>query len=314
MTRISLPTVRFSPYIVPLILDIVALLACAGRGISGRRAVGLLAAGLFVFVGSLGSDSHDVLIFANTAFFSLYASPSYVFGLVVFLALLIALHEQLLGRPRGLVRLGPGDAAADRLLGRQGDDLPGPARRAGAVPGRGPRRRPVASARYRRRWRAARVRPRRGDRAGADRRRVPGQLLADATAASRGACRSIRRARSVRWSWSSTPNRGCRPAAAPACSGWPRKRRRDPRVLRRDAGRNPGGAGRRRASADALNDASYRAADRVARALSAAQSQGQQRVLLHLLRALLPHRSSRPRGSCGYGTAPGLCRWVPPWC
>ena len=43
------------------------------------------------------------------------------------------------------VRLGPGDAAADRLLGRQGDDPPGPARRAGAVPGRGPRRRPVAT-------------------------------------------------------------------------------------------------------------------------------------------------------------------------
>jgi hypothetical protein len=107
LTGISLPTVLFRLYIVPLILDIVALLACAGRGIGGRRAVGLLAAGLFVFVGSMGLDSHDVLMFANTAFFSLYASPSYVFGLVVFLAVLIVLHEQLSGfhGPSGWVLL-----------------------------------------------------------------------------------------------------------------------------------------------------------------------------------------------------------------
>ena len=96
ITGLPLPAVLFRLYIVPLIVDVVALLACAGRSIGGRRLVGLLAAGLFLFVGSLGLDSHDLLTFSNTAFFSLYGSPSYVFGLVLFLATLIVLHEQLM--------------------------------------------------------------------------------------------------------------------------------------------------------------------------------------------------------------------------
>jgi hypothetical protein len=99
ITHIPLPTVLFRLYILPLVIDLVALLACAGRTIGGRRAVGLVTAGLFVFVGALGLDKSDQLAFANTVFFSIYDSPSYLLGLVMFVAALIVLHENLATRP-----------------------------------------------------------------------------------------------------------------------------------------------------------------------------------------------------------------------
>ncbi len=95
LTHIPLPTLLFRLYILPLVVAIVALLATAGRVVSGRRLVGILAAGLFLFVGQLGLDSHEPLVFANTVFFSIYDSPSYVLGLLMFLAALVVLYEQL---------------------------------------------------------------------------------------------------------------------------------------------------------------------------------------------------------------------------
>jgi hypothetical protein len=95
LTHIPLPTLLFRLYVLPPVVAIVALLACAGSAFTGRRGVGLLAATLFVFVGQLGLDPHHALVFSNTVFFSLTDSPSYVLGLVTWLAALIVLHEQL---------------------------------------------------------------------------------------------------------------------------------------------------------------------------------------------------------------------------
>ncbi|MBV9473942.1 MAG: hypothetical protein JO206_13315, partial [Solirubrobacterales bacterium] len=97
LTHIPLPTLLFRLYVLPLVVAIVALLACAGAKLSARRGIGIAAAALFLFVGQLGLDPHDPLVFANTVFLSLYDSPSYVLGVVVFLATLIVVHEQLGG-------------------------------------------------------------------------------------------------------------------------------------------------------------------------------------------------------------------------
>lgn len=95
LTHIPLPTLLFRLYMLPLVVAVIGLLASAGAIISGRRQVGIAAAALFVFVGQFGLDPRDLLVFFNTAFFSMYDSPSYMFGLVVFLAALIVLYEQL---------------------------------------------------------------------------------------------------------------------------------------------------------------------------------------------------------------------------
>lgn len=95
LTHIPLPTLLFRLYVLPLVLSAAALIACAGAIVTRRRVVGVLAAALFLLVGQLGLDSHDPLVFANTVFISLYDSPSYLLGLVLFMAALIVLYEQL---------------------------------------------------------------------------------------------------------------------------------------------------------------------------------------------------------------------------
>jgi hypothetical protein len=95
ITHISLPTVLFRLYILPMVTCAIALFAVAGKRVSGRFSVGILAAGLFLFVGQLGLDPHHQLVFANTVFFSIYDSPSYIYGLVLFLAALVVLLGQL---------------------------------------------------------------------------------------------------------------------------------------------------------------------------------------------------------------------------
>jgi hypothetical protein len=95
ITGIALPTLLFRLYVLPLIVVTVALLYHAGALVSRRRGVGIAAAALFVLVGQLGLDSHDQLVFFNTAFFSLFDSPSYILGLPLFLAALIVFYEQV---------------------------------------------------------------------------------------------------------------------------------------------------------------------------------------------------------------------------
>jgi hypothetical protein len=102
-THIALPTILFRLYLLPLIAAIVALLYSIGERLSGRRSTGVLAAALFLLVGQLGLAPRDLLVFYNTTFFSLYDSPSYAFGLVVFLGALCVLLDCLRSRsvPRG---------------------------------------------------------------------------------------------------------------------------------------------------------------------------------------------------------------------
>jgi hypothetical protein len=97
-THIPLPAILFRLYLLPLIAAIVGLLYCAGMQVTGRRSTGVLAAALFLLVGQLGLAPRDPLVFYNTVFFSLYDSPSYAFGLVMFLGALCVLLECLASR------------------------------------------------------------------------------------------------------------------------------------------------------------------------------------------------------------------------
>jgi hypothetical protein len=94
-THVPLATILFRLYLLPLIAAIVALLYCAGLEVSGRRSAGVLAAALFLLVGQLGLAPRDPFVFYNSVFFSLYDSPSYAFGLVVFLGALCVLLDCL---------------------------------------------------------------------------------------------------------------------------------------------------------------------------------------------------------------------------
>ncbi len=93
--HIALPTILFRLYILPVVVAIAAGLTCLGEVATGRRSVGVLGAALFLFVGQLGLDSHDQLVFYNTVFFSLWDSPTYAFGLVVFLGTMVVLVRLL---------------------------------------------------------------------------------------------------------------------------------------------------------------------------------------------------------------------------
>jgi hypothetical protein len=97
-THIPLATILFRVYLLPLIAAIAALLYCLGLQVSGRRSAGVLAAALFLLVGQLGLAPRDSLLFYNTVFFSLYDSPSYSFGLVLFLGALCVLCDCLSAR------------------------------------------------------------------------------------------------------------------------------------------------------------------------------------------------------------------------
>ena len=94
-THISLATILFRLYLLPLIAAVVGLLYSLGLQVSGRRFAALLAPALFLLVGQLGLAPRDSLVFYNTVFFSLYDSPSYAFGLVMFLGALCVLCDCL---------------------------------------------------------------------------------------------------------------------------------------------------------------------------------------------------------------------------
>lgn len=85
-TGVELPIVLFRLYLVPLLCLVVLQLSVLGNLISGRRWVGPLAAALLIFAGELDPSSDQAFVFLNTTFFSLHASPSFLFALPFFLA------------------------------------------------------------------------------------------------------------------------------------------------------------------------------------------------------------------------------------
>jgi hypothetical protein len=108
ITSLDLPLVFFRLYLAPLLVLAVLGLGLIGRTLARASIVGVVAAGLFVFVGEIDLDpglhQGDASLIPFTGF-SVYAfhSPSAIFGLALILPLLVALVERLDGdgRPAG---------------------------------------------------------------------------------------------------------------------------------------------------------------------------------------------------------------------
>lgn len=89
VTGLDLPIVFLRLWILPVVVLIVLQFTEAGRSLFGNAATGLVAAGLAFFVGDFG------LPYANVFYSFLTSSPSFTFGLIVTLPLLILIGERL---------------------------------------------------------------------------------------------------------------------------------------------------------------------------------------------------------------------------
>jgi hypothetical protein len=93
ITRLPLPVILLRLDIPMLIVGFVVGVAACGRALSTRPPVGLLAVVLVLFVGELHPNPNDHLTFLNSFFSSEYTSPTFIFGLVIFVPALQALVE-----------------------------------------------------------------------------------------------------------------------------------------------------------------------------------------------------------------------------
>jgi hypothetical protein len=91
VTGVALPVILFRLYLIPLVLLVIAQLGLLGSALSGRRWVGPVAAGLLIAFGELDPSPQQPWAFFNTVFFSIHTSPSFSFGLPLFLAALTVL-------------------------------------------------------------------------------------------------------------------------------------------------------------------------------------------------------------------------------
>jgi hypothetical protein len=119
VTGLGLPLVYLRLYLLPMIVLLVLELVVAGRSFVRSARVGLAAAGLAVFVGQLRLDSRHTVI-ADTPFLGplltyLFRSPSFVFGLIVFVPLMTVLGERIATRER--VRVGDWALIALLMIG-----------------------------------------------------------------------------------------------------------------------------------------------------------------------------------------------------
>jgi hypothetical protein len=99
ITGIELPLVFLRLFIVPLVILLVLELVVAGQSLARNAYAGLIAAGLTFFVGQLRLDPRQASLFIfpffGALFTFLFTSPSFVFGLVLFLPLITLLGERL---------------------------------------------------------------------------------------------------------------------------------------------------------------------------------------------------------------------------
>lgn len=99
VTGIDLPLIYFRLFIFPLVVLSILLFAVAGKALTGRYAVGLVAAAIAILIGEIRLDP-SATFDAHTPFFGLfftllYRSPSFLLGLVFFLPLIMLISEVL---------------------------------------------------------------------------------------------------------------------------------------------------------------------------------------------------------------------------
>jgi hypothetical protein len=102
VTGIGLPLVYLRLYLLPMIVLLVLELVVAGRSFVRSARVGLAAAGLAIFVGQLRLDNRHTALsdtpFLGPFFTYLFRSPSFLFGLIIFVPLMALLGERLAER------------------------------------------------------------------------------------------------------------------------------------------------------------------------------------------------------------------------
>ena len=102
VTGIGLPLVSFRLWILPLVVLFVLQLVVAGRSLARSASVGLIAACLVLLVGQLQLDTRDAALapvpFLGVFFTYLISSPSFLFGLVMFVPLMTLIGERLVAR------------------------------------------------------------------------------------------------------------------------------------------------------------------------------------------------------------------------
>lgn len=98
VTGIALPVVYLRLFICPMIIALVLQFVVAGQSLARSAHVGLAAAGLVFFVGEMQMDaSHSLfsLPFTGVLFTLMLLSPSFLFGLVMFVPLVTLLGERI---------------------------------------------------------------------------------------------------------------------------------------------------------------------------------------------------------------------------
>jgi hypothetical protein len=108
VTGLGLPLIYLRLFIFPLVTLGVLLLVVAGQSFARSYSVGLIAACIAFFIGELRLDASETFL-AHTPFFGLFftlliRSPSFLLGLVLFVALIILVGERIRHRPeRGTI-------------------------------------------------------------------------------------------------------------------------------------------------------------------------------------------------------------------
>lgn len=84
VTGIALPVVLFRLAIVPLLFLVVAQFVLAGRALTGRVAVGVVAAALYLLVGEVDPEPVVSFPFLGIIFLDVWLSPTFLMGLLFF--------------------------------------------------------------------------------------------------------------------------------------------------------------------------------------------------------------------------------------
>ncbi len=97
VTGIDLAVIYFRLFILPMVGLLVLLIALAGRVFSGSHVVGLIAVGLALLIGDLRLDPQNTFLahtpFSGLFFTLLFRSPSFLFGLILFVPLVILIGD-----------------------------------------------------------------------------------------------------------------------------------------------------------------------------------------------------------------------------
>jgi hypothetical protein len=102
VTGLDLAVIFFRLFMLPLVVLFVLQLVAAGQSFARSAYTGLIAAGLALFVGEMQLDGRQNplfhMSFGNVFLTDIFVSPSFLFGLVIFVPLIILVGERITAR------------------------------------------------------------------------------------------------------------------------------------------------------------------------------------------------------------------------